>query len=115
MAVATGTIDKAGAVVYERHFHAGTAVNQEWVKRLKGQVTGGLDWLEGRLTGDWFFGGKLSQADITAGVLLGYLHLRLPEVLNGGVYPRLEALSKRCEALPAFIAARPSPDEVMPA
>ena len=114
MAVATGTIDKAGAVVYERHFHTAAAVNKEWVMRLKGQVAGGLVWLEGRLGGDWFFGDKLSQADITAGVLLGYLHLRLPEALDDGAYPRLEALSKRCEALPAFVVVRPSPDEVMP-
>src|SRR5882672_7132816 len=54
MAVATGSIDKAGATVYERHFHAGAAVNQEWVARLKGQLGGGLAWLEGRLDGDWF-------------------------------------------------------------
>ena len=115
MAMATGTIDKCGAVVYERHFHPGSKVNQEWVERLRVQVAGGLRWLEGRLTGDWFFNNKLSQADITAGVLLGYLHLRLAEVLSDGAYPRLEAFSKRCEALSAFIAARPSPDELMPA
>jgi len=115
MAVATGTIDKCGAVVYERHFHPPDHVNQEWVARLKGQVHGGMRWLETRLSGDWFFAGKLSQADIAAGVLLGYLNLRLQEVLREGRYPKLEALSKRCEALPAFIAAQPSPDEVMPA
>ena len=115
MAVATGTIDKAGAVVYERHFHPGDKVNQEWVARLKGQVAGGLRWLEGCLSGDWFFDGKLSQADVTAGVLLGYLNLRFHEALREGRYPKLEALSKRCEALSAFVAARPSPDEVMPA
>ena len=114
MAVATGTIDKCGAVVYERHFHPGGNVNREWIERLTGQAAGGLRWLEDRLSGDWFFGGKLSQADISAGVLLGYLHLRLPEALRNGAYPRLEGLSKRCEALPAFVAARPSPDEVMP-
>ena len=114
MAVATGSIDKAGATVYERHFHSGAAVNQEWVARLKGQLSGGLAWLEGRLDGDWFFGGKISQADITTAVLLGYLHLRLPEVPAEGSYPRLERHSRRCEAMEAFIAARPSPDEVMP-
>ena len=29
--------------------------------------------------------------------------------------PRLEALATRCEALDAFMKARPSPDELMPA
>ena len=115
IALATGSVDKAGAVVYERHFHPSGAVNQEWVTRLKGQLSGGLAWLEDRLKGDWFFGETISQADITAAVLLGYLHLRLPEVLAARAYPRLERLSQRCEAMEAFIAARPSPDEVMPA
>lgn len=114
MAVATGTIDKAGAAVYERHFHPGDKVNLEWVARLKRQVDGGLRWLEERLGGDWFFDDKLSQADITTGALLGYLNLRFQEALHEGRYAKLEALSKRCEMLPSFIAARPSPDEVMP-
>ena len=114
MAVATGTIDKVGAIIYERHFHPGPKLNQDWVERLKGQAAGGLRWLEDRLTGDWFFDNELSQADIAAAVLVGYLHLRLQEILAEGAYPRLEALSRRCEALPAFVAARPSPDELMP-
>jgi glutathione S-transferase len=113
-AVGTGTVDKVGAAVYERHFHPGDKVNLEWVARLKGQAAGGLRWLEEKLSGDWFFDGKLSQADITVGVLLGYLNLRFQEALREGRYLKLEALSKRCEALPAFIAARPSPDELMP-
>ncbi len=114
MAVATGSIDKAGATVYERHFHAAAAVNQEWVARLKGQLGGGLAWLEERLDGDLFFDGKISQADITTAVLLGYLRVRLPEVLAERSYPRLERHSQRCEAMEAFIAAKPSPDEMMP-
>ena len=67
-----------------------------------------MRWLENRLTGEWLFD-RFTQADLTAGCLLGYLNLRLQEMLRGGRYPRLEALSKRCEALPAFISARPSP------
>jgi glutathione S-transferase len=114
IAISTGTIDKVGAIVYERHFHPGAKVNQEWVDRLKRQAAGGLRWLEDKLEGDWFFDDKLSQADITAGVLLGYLDLRLQEALSDGSYPRLEALAKRCEAMPAFVAARPAPDELMP-
>lgn len=114
MAMATGTIDKVGAYVYEQHFHTPSQVNPEWLARLKAQATGGMQWLEDRLRGDWFFD-AFSQADIAAGVLLGYLNLRLQEMLAGGRYPKLEALSRRCEALPAFVAARPSPDEVMPA
>ena len=81
---------------------------------MKGQLGGGLAWLEGRLDGDWVFAGKISQADITTAVLLGYLKLRLPEVLAERSYPSLDRHSQRCEATDAFMAARPSPDEVMP-
>jgi len=114
LAVVTGTIDKVGAFVYEQHFHPPAHVNPDWLARLKAQTTGGMQWLERRLAGDWFFD-RFTQADLTAGCLLGYLNLRLQELLREGRYPKLEALSKRCEALPAFIAARPSADEVMPA
>jgi hypothetical protein len=37
------------------------------------------------------------------------------EIDVGRDYPRLAALAARCEMMPAFEAARPSPDEVMPA
>lgn len=115
VAAATGAIDKAGAVVYERHFHAAAAVNEEWLGRCKDQLAGGLTHLEQALTGDWLYGAKLTQADVTATCLIGYLRLRLPEMLHHGAYPRLERLAATCEAMPAFAAARPSPDEVMPA
>jgi len=112
MAVACGTVDKAGlGIVYERHFHTPEAVNQGWIARCKGQIAGALGWLEQHLEGDWFIG-RFSQADITTGCLMGYLHLRLPEVL--GDFPKLEQLSVRCEGLPDFVNARPAPDEVMP-
>jgi hypothetical protein len=58
---------------------------------------------------------RLMQPDITVTVMLGYLRLRLPDALPAGRYPGLERLSAACEALPAFIATRPSPEETMPA
>ena len=114
VAAATGAIDKAGAVVYERHFHGPSAVNEEWLKRCRGQLEGGLQALEERLTGEWFVDGRFTQADLTTGALLGYLNLRLSEVLAGARFPRLKAFSARCESLRSFVAARPSPAEVMP-
>ena len=114
VAAATGAIDKAGAMVYERHFHHPNAVNEDWLKRCRGQLEGGLQSLDERLTGEWFVDGRFTQADLTTGALLGYLNLRLSEVLAGSRFQRLKKLSAACEALPSFFAARPSPDEVMP-
>jgi glutathione S-transferase len=114
VALATGSIDKAGAVVYERAFHGPQAVNPDWVARCMGQLAGGLRVLEDKLNGDWFTGGRFTHADLTAGVLLGYLNLRLEGALDRRWLPKLAALSARLEAMPEFVAARPSPEEVMP-
>jgi glutathione S-transferase len=114
IAAATGTIDKAGAIVYERHFHAPGKANEDWLLRCRGQMLGGLRFLESRVTGDWLAEERFTQADLTTAALIGYLRLRLPEIRVEHEFPRLTELSDRCEAMPAFAAARPSPDEVMP-
>ncbi len=114
VAVATGAIDKAGAQVYERHFHAAGVVNEEWLARCRDQMRGGLAYLEGRLAGEWLELGRFTQADLTAAALAGYLKLRLSEIDMARDYPRLAALAARCEAMPSFVAARPSAHEVMP-
>lgn len=115
MATATGSIDKAGAGVYERHFHAPAAVNEDWLARCLGQLRGGLAQLEKQLAGEWFALDRFTQADVTAAALCGYLKLRVGDVDVAREFPRLAAHSERCEALPVFVRARPSPDEVMPA
>jgi glutathione S-transferase len=114
-AIATGAIDKMGAYVYERHFHPPAHVNAEWAARCKGQFLGGLGHLERVLEGEWFHGGHFSQADVTTACMLGYIRLRVPEVSLEATFPKLSRLADRCEAMPAFQAARPSADEVMPA
>jgi glutathione S-transferase len=115
IAVASGAIDKAGAQVYERHFHAAHAVNEDWLARCRDQMRGGLAYLEGRLGSNWLALGRFTQADLTTAALVGYLKLRMGEIDVARAYPRLAALAARCEALPIFEAARPSPNEVMPA
>jgi glutathione S-transferase len=112
-AVATGAIDKAGDIVYERHFHALGTVSAAWLSRCQGQLAGALRFLEAQLVQDWFVGGRFTQADLTTGSMLGYLNLRVPEALDASL-PRLRRLSERCEAMAAFAAARPAADEVMP-
>lgn len=115
IATATGSIDKAGAVAYERHFHAPGAVNEDWLARCLGQLRGGLAQLQKQLTGEWFALDRLTQADVTTAALCGYLKLRVSDVDLTREFPRLAAHSERCEALAVFAKARPSPNEVMPA
>lgn len=115
VAAATGAIDKAGAVVYERHFHPGKMLNKEWEKRCLGQLKGALEHLESRCGAPWFIDAHMTQADITVGCLLGYLKLRLPEAFPGDRYPKLHLLSTHCELREEFVKARSTPDEAMPA
>ncbi len=113
IAMAIGSGDKAGAIVYERFFHPPEMVNRDLIARFESQLAGGLAWLEERLKGEWLLGGKMTQADVTLGVMLGYMNLRLPEALAGGRYPGLVRFSAQCEALPAFKRTKPAADEVM--
>ena len=114
-ALATGAIDKAGAVVYERHFHAAPCIAHDWAARCLSQLAGVLVHLDGHAKEPWYFGGRMTQADVTIGCMIGYLNLRLAEAFPAGRYPRIEKIAERCDALDAFIRARPAPDEVMPA
>jgi glutathione S-transferase len=112
--LAQGATEKAGQVVYERHFHSGPSLNKEWEQRCQSQLVAGLDRLEGQCGAPWFFGDRMSHADVMTGCLIGYLHRRLPESFPGDRLPRLHALATRCEARDEFMKSRISPDETMP-
>jgi glutathione S-transferase len=114
-AMATGAIDKAGAWVYERHFHPPGQRNGTLLARYESQLAGALSWLDAQTCDGRLCGPALSQADVTAAALVFYLKLRVVPAFPEGRYPRLAALCDALEASNAFIAARPSPDEVMPA
>jgi glutathione S-transferase len=114
-ALAYGCFEKAGVLVYERHFHPPAHVSPVWEKRCEGQLAAGLSALEARAGNPWLYGDTLSHADVMIACATFYMTLRLPRAFPPGRYPKLEALATTCEALPAFIAARISPDETMPA
>jgi glutathione S-transferase len=114
-ALAVGAVEKAGAVVYERHLHGADRVSTEWVERCLGQLAGALAYLDGAAREPWFFGEKMTQTDVTIGCAAGYLRLRLEEALPPNRYRNLEALSSRCDALDEFVRTQSAPDEIMPA
>jgi len=77
----------------------------ELVDRIDAQITGALAWLEAEAAGEWLHGDALSQADVTLTAAVGHLGNRHPALWPDGSYPRLTAITVRCEALPAFRAA----------
>src|SRR4029079_13095322 len=94
-ALATGAIDKAGAVVYERHFHAAPCIAHDWAARCLSQLAGVLVHLAGHAREPWYFGGHMTQADVTIGCMIGYINLRLSEAFPAGRYPRIEKIAAR--------------------
>jgi glutathione S-transferase len=113
-ALAKGCVDKAAAIVYERHFHAPEHRSDAWEKRCLEQLSGGLKELEKRATQRWFHGERISHADAMAGCMLGYLNLRLPEAFPETSFPKLHGFAQRCELNAAFANARIGADETMP-
>ena len=105
MALATGVIDKAGAVAYERLIRPPAYRWPEWIERCLTQTGGGLEALAAE---QWPASARLDQADITTACMLRYLEIAVPELLPAGRYPSLDALSARCEARPEFSATCPA-------
>jgi glutathione S-transferase len=113
-ALAAGAMDKAGAWVYERHFHPPGQRSETMLARYEAQLAGALSWLDAQSRDGRLCGPSLSQADISAGCLVFYLKLRAVPTFPEGSYPRLAALCNALEATDAFIATRPAPNESMP-
>ena len=113
-ALAQGTLEKAAAVVYERHFHPPAHQSRDWLTRCLGQARAGLDELTRRLSAPYACGATLSHADVMITTLIWYMQDRMDEVLSPTVHARLIALAQHCEALPAFRAAAISDFEKMP-
>lgn len=113
-ALAQGTLEKAAAVVYERHFHPLAYQSRDWLTRCLGQTRAGLDDLTRRLSAPYACGASLSHADVMITTLIWYMQDRMDEVLSPTAHAPLIALAQHCETLPAFRAAAISDFEKMP-
>ncbi len=111
IALASGTIDKVMGIGYERLVRPERYRWPDWIARCRTQAEGGLAALA-RLP--WPSDERLSQPWITTACLLRYVRLAVHDLLPRGRYPALDAVSDRCEALPAFKATYPA-DYVVPA
>ena len=114
MALASGAIDKAGAIVYDRTLRPPQNQYTPWQERCAVQLTSALAVLEVQAPAGWFGGDAPGQADVTTGCALSYLQMRLPEAMPPGRYRALDRLAQACDDLPAFRATRPAADETMP-
>lgn len=114
IALASGAIDKAGAIVYDRTLRPPDKQHAPWQERCAVQLSSALAALDDAVPHGWFAGDEPGQADVTTGCALGYLHHRFPEALPPGRYRALDRFAAACDDLPAFRATRPAADEIMP-
>lgn len=105
IALATGTIDKVMGIGYERLVRPERYRWPDWIARCRTQAEGGLAALAKQ---SWPVDSPLRQDWITTACMMRYVRLAVPDLLPPGRYPALDAVSDRCEALPAFKATWPA-------
>lgn len=105
-ALAVGLADKAVSLFYEKRLH--DPISEVWAQRCEKQILSAADALEkdcpdGTATG-WWFGDRLTHADVALGCALRFAGDTLPGLLPASRFPRLGAFAARLEALPVFRA-----------
>ena len=76
-----------------------------WVERCEAQIGAVLDVLEkarANIASSYWFGDKISHADVAVACVLRFTGEAHPQLFDAGRYPALGAHAARCEALPAF-------------
>ena len=75
----------------------------ERLERLLRQTRQGFEALDRELAGrDWYIADHVMQPDITTAVGVTFVRHIFPGLIDHNVVPRLDAVTARCEALPAF-------------
>lgn len=91
------------SLFYERRLH--TVTSEVLVSRREVQIAGTLAMLERERAArhsDWWFGAKMTHADIAVACALRHLRDGTPDMFDATLYPALEAHTVRAEALPVF-------------
>jgi glutathione S-transferase len=105
IAIAVGGAEKGVLQVYETAFRPPEKRYRPWVERCHAQMHAALAELD-RLCqvrgGEWLIGKRITQADITATCVYTFLSEALDINRDAVVYPALNAVAARCEALPEF-------------
>jgi glutathione S-transferase len=101
IALGCGAIDKAGASGYERLIRPAQYRWPDWIARCRTQAAGAIAALDAV---DWPAAAPVDLAQVTTVCMLRYVRMTDPDLAPLGRFPALDALTARCEALPAFIA-----------
>jgi glutathione S-transferase len=105
ISLALGAAEKGLALLEETLFRPQAKRYEPRIDRARGQMHGALaeiDRLAQIQAGEWMVAGRMTQADITLTCVFGFLCDALQLGQSWVLYPGLNALSARCEELPAF-------------
>jgi glutathione S-transferase len=107
LAMASGTAEKAVALVYDKNRRPPEHHWPEWQERLQGQIRGGLAAIEAWVpTEGWSTPEGPDAGDVAAVIAHQFIEATNPWLLDPG-YPGLAALSTRAMDLPAFAETKP--------
>lgn len=110
-AVSTGTMDKAVWAYYEARFHPAEKVHEPWIEHNEAQVLGGLGYLDAcaeKAGNGWLAGGdRISQADISATVAIGFANRVRPNLEVLEKFTHLAGFAARCEKMGEFSSVAP--------
>ncbi|MEY3668992.1 MAG: hypothetical protein RL258_387 [Pseudomonadota bacterium] len=107
-ALADGLCDAAIAMIVEKRFHQGAAINEDYLARQALKVDRALAVMSQTLGKDqWMNGKAFSLGDIACGVALGYLNFRFPENSWAKAYPNLADFYARMSERPSFQQTKP--------
>lgn len=103
VALATGLAEKVVSLFYELVLHEQrSAVWETRCRTQVGQVLTVLEAERGRVTGPYWFGDRISHADIALTCALRHASEAMPQIVNLTSYPALAAHLAHFEALPVF-------------
>ncbi len=107
LAVASGTVEKAVALVYERNRRPEEYHWMDWQQRLVAQIQGGLTALDAMVPEqDWMGGADLDVTDIATVIAWEFIQITNPWVLSDD-YPRLSAFVGRAGDISEIKTTRP--------
>ena len=102
VALATAIMDKGRELSYEVHRRPPELRHEPWAERWKQQLVSAIAGLDGLLESPYAAGERMTQADVSTGVMYDMVSGIHPQLLAPGVHPKLDALAARCRAAPEF-------------
>ncbi|MGB7286880.1 MAG: glutathione S-transferase family protein [Salaquimonas sp.] len=103
MALAGGLADKGVSLFYEMQLH--DTISDIWRDRCRSQILATVNVLEvdrSSREGNYWFGERMSHADIAVAASMLHVIASLPDILSGIVFPALSSHCDQMEALPIF-------------